>query len=278
MNKKKLLGIVGSYRKTGNTEIVIKAVGERMGEDWELSMIRLPKLKILPCKGCYVCMLPDIKCNLDDDVEWILERMSEADAIIFGAPNYHFGPVGIIKMLADRALQSLDFLEKFKKIKTAVALTLGMEDYRCYSDTVLQAQIRALRLDVVSLDCFYGTHPGEVELINDLDAKAQKMADSLKPDKDVDYSAPDRCPRCMSDLFRLHKDGLECVICRAVAKYADGALEFIFFHPQFTEEGKNEHSNWGLKKKQEYDKVKDQLKAIQKKYSGGNWLWPEGSE
>ncbi len=38
MGSKKLLGIVASYRKKGNGEIVVKAVAEKLGDEWELSL------------------------------------------------------------------------------------------------------------------------------------------------------------------------------------------------------------------------------------------------
>ena len=116
MKKKKLLGIVGSYRNLGNCEIVVKSVAEKLGNDWELAMVSLPRLRIEPCKGCYVCLLPDKKCNIKDDVQWLLEQMADADAIIFTAPNYVLGPVGIVKMLADRALQTKEIITKLISI------------------------------------------------------------------------------------------------------------------------------------------------------------------
>ena len=47
---KKVLGLIASYRKLGNSEIVTKAISRQMGDDWELSLIRLPELDIAPCR------------------------------------------------------------------------------------------------------------------------------------------------------------------------------------------------------------------------------------
>ncbi|MGA2781203.1 MAG: hypothetical protein ABSF13_04705 [Smithella sp.] len=44
---KKLLGIIASARKIGNAEIVTKAVAEKLGIGWELSLVRLPDISFL---------------------------------------------------------------------------------------------------------------------------------------------------------------------------------------------------------------------------------------
>ncbi len=273
MATKKLLGLVASYRRLGNAEIAVKAVAEKMS-GWELSMIRLPQLSILPCKGCYACLLPGVKCNLKDDMEWLLERMAEADAIIVAAPNYVLGPVGIMKMIADRALQSAPYQHRFREIKTTVALTLGREEYRGYADTALTAQVSALGFNVAGLELFYGTHPGEIALKDDFDEKIATLCRFLTEEIPRASNLSDRCPRCHSDLFRIRDGAFECALCKSLARAEGNKLSFYYFHPEFGEEGKKEHLKWLLGKKEEYTKLKEQLSAIQKIYRDGSWRTP----
>ena len=275
MTEKKLLGIVGSYRNVGNAEIVTKAVAEKL-EGWELSMIRLPKLSLQPCKACYACLIPGKKCNLPDDMQWLIERILEADAVIIAAPNYVLGPAGMVKMMADRALQASYCHEKFRAKKTAVALTLGREDYRGYADTALAAQAAALGLRVAGVELFFGTHPGEVALEESFDEKISRLAVSLLADAGEAPGAPGRCPRCHSDLFRIREDCLECAVCKSRARQTGDRLDFFFFHHEFGEQGLEEHLKWLLGKKEEYAFIKDKLAYIQKRYRGGNWLTPPG--
>jgi len=274
MGKKTVLGIVASYRKIGNTEVVVKAVAEQMGEGWDLSLIRLPKLSIEPCKGCYACLLPGKECNLKDDVSWLLTQLLEADALIFAAPNYVMAPVGIVKMLADRALQASVHYEAFRQKRTVVALTLGKEDYRGYADMALAAQIAALGLNVVNLHSFFGTHPGETAMEADFQEKIEDLSQALL---DPDYQKAQeagRCPRCFSDLFRLRSQGWECALCKALAKQEGETLNFFHFHREFTDEGRIEHMQWLLMKKEEYPRLKNQLQEIQNRYKEGHWLKP----
>ena len=101
MAKKRLLGIVASYRNLGNCEIVVKAIAGKMGEEWDLSLVRLPKLNIDPCKACYACLIPGKHCGLKDHMQWLLDRIREADAVVFASPNYTLAPVGIVKMISE---------------------------------------------------------------------------------------------------------------------------------------------------------------------------------
>lgn len=274
LSGKKLLGLVGSYRRTGNSEIVIKAIAERMA-GWDCSFIRLPALQIKPCKGCYACLMPGVMCNINYNMQWLLERLTEADAIIVAAPNYVLGPVGIMKMIADRTLQSFSLQSRLKLIKTAVVLTLGREDYRGYSDTALVAQVAALGLKVNSVDLFHGTFPGEVVLDKDFDDKISRIAAALLNDTQ-DYSGEsNRCPRCFSDLFRMRDGDIECALCKSLAKKEGDNLKFYYFHPEFGEEGRHMHLEWLVGKKEAYSSNKTRLQEIQKSYSGGDWLSPE---
>ena len=273
-----MLGLVASYRSLGNGEIVVKSIADRMGQDWRLFLVRLPKLSILPCKGCFACLLPGEHCRLGDDLDWLLERINESDVVIFSAPNYAMGPVGIVKMIADRAIQASGYHPEFSRKRTAVALTLGREEYRGYADTALVSQVAALGLDVVSLECFYGMYPGEVALAEDFEDRTGQVARVLtSPNYEREVPA-ERCPSCFSDLFRMHPDGLECATCKALARREGNSLKFFRFHPEFTEAGRARHLKWALTRKEEYETIRDRLKTVQEEYRGGRWICPPNPE
>ena len=73
----KAIGIVGSPRKNGNTEILtkhtLKAIAEE-GLDTEL--VKLAGLDIRPCDGCDVC-LKDERCQIDDDLTPLYAKLKE---------------------------------------------------------------------------------------------------------------------------------------------------------------------------------------------------------
>lgn len=274
--KKTLLGLIGSYRKLGNSEIVTKAIASRMGDQWQLSLIRLPGLNISPCRGCYACLIPGKECRIDDDVTWLLERIKQADAVILAAPNYALGPVGIVKMISDRVLQAAHYFHIFQNIPTAVVLTLGLEKYSGIARTALCVQTASLGLNVVSVNSFLGTHPGEVALADSFDDRISAIAGTMtSPPAEEKQTGAGQCPRCFSDLFRPHADGgLECAVCKSLARQNGRELDFYYFDPEFTKEGQMRHMAWLLGKKEEYETLKDRLKAVKDAYRGGDWQQP----
>ena len=274
---KKVLGLIASYRKLGNSEIVTKAIARQMGEAWQLSLIRLPKLDIAPCRGCYACLIPGKECQIKDDVVWLLEQIKQADAVIMAAPNYALGPVGIVKMISDRVLQVAHYFHFFKQIPTAVILTLGLEKYNGIAQTALCVQTASLGLNIVRVDSFLGTHPGEAALDAAFDTRIKGIGRSLEAPAADKPAADQQCPRCFSDLFRPHADGgLVCAVCKSRARQNGGSLDFYYFDPEFTEEGQMKHMEWLLGKKMEYETLKDRLKAVKADYREGEWLTPPG--
>ena len=99
----KAIGIVGSPRKGGNTEILtkhtLKAIAEE-GLDTEL--IRLAGLDIRPCNACMVCK-DEERCPIDDDLWPVYIKMKEADAIILASPVYFSSVTALLKGLMERA-------------------------------------------------------------------------------------------------------------------------------------------------------------------------------
>jgi multimeric flavodoxin WrbA len=85
----KVVGIVGSPRRGGNTEILTQiALDEIQKEGIETELIRLAEKKILPCDGCRGCVETG-KCHIKDDFASVFAKMKEADGIILATPVYY---------------------------------------------------------------------------------------------------------------------------------------------------------------------------------------------
>jgi multimeric flavodoxin WrbA len=99
----KTIGIVGSPRKGGNTEILTKhtlTAIEEEGLDTEI--IRLADLYIRPCDACMVCKTEE-RCPINDDLFPIYTKMKAAEAIILASPVYFGSATASLKALMDRA-------------------------------------------------------------------------------------------------------------------------------------------------------------------------------
>lgn len=82
----KIIGIVGSPRIGGNTEILTNtALEEIRKEGLDTELINLAGKNIKPCDACGSCRITG-KCHIEDDFEAIHEKMVEADGFILSTP------------------------------------------------------------------------------------------------------------------------------------------------------------------------------------------------
>ncbi len=99
----KVVGIVGSPRKNGNTEMLtahtLRAIAE---EGLATELIRLAGLDIRPCNACMVCQEEE-RCSIEDDLFPIYLKMKGADGIILASPVYYGSVTALIKGLMERA-------------------------------------------------------------------------------------------------------------------------------------------------------------------------------
>lgn len=97
-----ILGIVGSYRKNGNTDILVKKVlegAENCGI--KTNLIFLPEYNIKDCIGCEGCK-KTYKCVIKDDMQKIYQLIEKADALVIGSPTYFYNVTGIMKNFLNR--------------------------------------------------------------------------------------------------------------------------------------------------------------------------------
>ncbi|MFA5388187.1 MAG: flavodoxin family protein [Candidatus Omnitrophota bacterium] len=98
----KILGINGSPRPAGNTEILLDKLLEgarSKGADTE--KIILNSLEFVPCQECEE-MPDDGSCLINDDMGAVYKKIKEADAIVFASPIF-FGSISAqSKMMIDR--------------------------------------------------------------------------------------------------------------------------------------------------------------------------------
>jgi multimeric flavodoxin WrbA len=96
----RVLGIVGSMRKDGNTDKLVTAVLEGAKEaksKIRVQAVHLSDLEIGPCRGCYdVCAKTPYKCVVKDDFQGLVQKMEEADGLVIGSPLYFHVPSRLV--------------------------------------------------------------------------------------------------------------------------------------------------------------------------------------
>jgi len=120
----KILGIVCSPRKMGNTEILVKEalVGAReSGATAELISVRGKNLQ--PCDGCLSCRKTG-KCHIKDDMFLFHKEMLEADGILLGSPVYFWTISAQAKIIIDRSLcLRYPFLKLANKVGASITVS-----------------------------------------------------------------------------------------------------------------------------------------------------------
>lgn len=124
-DQKRVLGIVGSPRRGGNTETLVDEVlrgAEEAGA--QVAKIILSELNIAPCRACDGCADTG-ECVQRDDMSALLARMQASQVWVLGTPVYWWGPTAQFKTFVDRwysAQRTVDFREQ------RAVLAIPMED------------------------------------------------------------------------------------------------------------------------------------------------------
>lgn len=97
----KTIGFVGSARRNGSTNTEMKKlVAELSGND-ESEIIYIDEKNIHFCIGCEYCRKNE-GCSQHDDMEELIEKIVDADAVVIGSPVY-FGEISsLTKVFTDR--------------------------------------------------------------------------------------------------------------------------------------------------------------------------------
>ena len=99
---KRVLGVVGSPRKRGNTHILVSRILEgAKAEGATTDILFLNDLRIRECDGCHACWKGK-QCSKKDDMNEAYPRIIESDIIVFGTPVYWYGPSALMKGFIDR--------------------------------------------------------------------------------------------------------------------------------------------------------------------------------
>ena len=101
----KIVALQGSPRKKGNTAKVLSWVEEELialGHDVESVFLNTKNLK--GCLACGKCKEKSdtVGCIQTDDIPEILEKMTDAELVIFASPLYFWGVTAQLKTVIDR--------------------------------------------------------------------------------------------------------------------------------------------------------------------------------
>jgi len=136
----KVYAINGSPRKNKNTAILLQkaldgVIESAKDKEIETEIINLYDLNYTGCKSCFACKRLESKnygkCAVKDDLQEVLEKVSQADGIIFGSPIYFSTITGQLQSFLERLLFPYLVYDKNyssiapKKMPTALIYTMN---------------------------------------------------------------------------------------------------------------------------------------------------------
>ncbi len=98
----KVLGIAGSPRRGGNTDLLLGEVMKgAASRGAEVKTIVLNDLSIAPCQHCDGCLQTG-RCKVDDDMQMIYSELKQADRVVLASPVQFMGVTAQTKAMIDR--------------------------------------------------------------------------------------------------------------------------------------------------------------------------------
>jgi multimeric flavodoxin WrbA len=108
----KVLALLGSPRKAGNTDILLDAAFEPLAEAGHATQkIYVYNLEISPCRAHFTCQKhPETPgCDIEDDMLHVHDEVLAADLLLFATPVYMNGLSAQLKCVLDRMYALLKF-------------------------------------------------------------------------------------------------------------------------------------------------------------------------
>ncbi|MBN2419437.1 MAG: flavodoxin family protein [Deltaproteobacteria bacterium] len=278
----KVLGLVGSVRSLGNSEILTKeALMGAEDEGAEVEILRLTDYTVKPCTGCAACLLQETDCVIDDDTNFIFDKMAESDGIILGVPCYILEATAVIKQLIDRGFAPM----QQNKVRGKAGGVLVPYATRGWTQNVFQQTntwLLSLGVRIIDQRLIHVQGLREAPIFEKTIETAHELGRNVaRAINSGDYSYRGEqgiCPVCHDRNLRILKDmqTVECPVCavRGSLIVEDGKIKAVFrdddiARNRWTEENLRRHFTYHLKPSKDfYLKTRQRRKELVEKYKG----------
>ena len=287
----RILGIVSSPRKGGNSELAVKEIMRHFPDDAEKVMIDLCSLDIKNCDACYACVPYGSKCVIQDDLDFIIRNVKHSDKVIVAAPAYMLGGHTMIKRVLDRLISLVADYPKFNYTDCVIVVPYGYDGWEGLAYEELLMFCKKLHLNVIGSEVMLATLPGDSVKGENL-KKLQNLADILVngnsdgiqritrgnvADKDVLV-----CPFCGSSVMHIFYGGTaRCGLCAAEMQliHKDNGYDLSYdsaANHLFTHKSLDGHIEYLKEKKQLFLETRGDIKKLQEEYEQPVlWFNPE---
>ena len=103
----RIIIIVGSMRKGGNTDLLAQAFAEGASKNNIVEIVSVSDYKVNPCIGCNSCFTREgNQCFQKDNMAEIYEKLKVADMAVIASPVYFYGISAKLKAIIDTGRSS----------------------------------------------------------------------------------------------------------------------------------------------------------------------------
>jgi len=266
----RVLGLVASPRRVGNSEIIIQEMLNILPETWGKEVIRLNNLQIERCKACYACLPHDKSCVINDDLNFLLDRIRAADKVIIVSPVYALGQQTTLKLINDRMICIQNKAgHYFTGKQCVIVIPHTVEGWEGYAREATMHFARFFGLNITGTAVMRASLPSDITEVSML-GKIRELTLSLIDNSTVNFDDIEKiyCPDCSSSFLQLfHKGRWRCVICGSTGdlKVSEGNYNITWDipeHRRFTLKGIQEHGQRLSKLKEEFAQRKKEQVAV----------------
>lgn len=170
-----------SPRKNGNTSSVTSMFQSILSMENEAEVFYVKNLNIKQCIACDSCKENGGNCVFNDDSNMVLNKINEADAIIFVTPVYWWGMTAQLKLLVDKFYARTKDFQKMNKKVGVVAI--GASDVENPQYRLIREQFECiseyLNWDMKFSLSFSASEPGDILNINNLNEQIDNACKKL---------------------------------------------------------------------------------------------------
>ena len=182
---KSILILKGSPREKGNSALLADQVFAGAKEAGaEVESVYLHGMNIQPCDACDVCQDGYEGCIIEDDMQSLYPKLTEADAIVIASPIYWFTISAQTKLCIDRwyALESEDW-NALRGKQLGIVLVYGDTDLYTSGGInaihTFESLARYVGLEISGMVYGSADQLGEAEKQPQLMGKAFKLGEKL---------------------------------------------------------------------------------------------------
>jgi multimeric flavodoxin WrbA len=219
MQKVKVLGVVGSPRRNGNTTKLVKQAleGAMSVPGVETEIYEMGGKKFHHCTGCLNCAETGA-CVFKDDLPDFIARYMQADGIIWGSPIYHMSITGLMKNAIDRMGNSTccNWLKRSLEIprlsKVCGTLTVGAHRYggQDFVNIFMIQSSLVMNGVVVSGDTMLGNYIGAAANTGEINLDRLRSKDVVLEDKEG-LTCAENLGKRVAEMTKIIKAGLRAI-------------------------------------------------------------------